>query len=50
MLVLRFWNHDVIGRTDVVLEAIFDVLQARSRSPGPSPDGRGECHVDWVDL
>lgn len=40
--VLRFWDNDVFCQTEAVLDAIYEVLQARSRSPGPSPDGRGE--------
>ncbi|MFL1406127.1 endonuclease domain-containing protein [Marinobacter sp. M1N3S26] len=38
--VLRFWNHDILGQTDVVLEEIYRALRA-SPSPRPSPS-RGE--------
>jgi very-short-patch-repair endonuclease len=30
--VLRFWNHDVLQRTDTVVEAIADAIQ---RTPPP---------------
>lgn len=37
--VLRFWNHDVLQQTEVVLEAI----RLAALSPAPSPAcGRGE--------
>lgn len=35
--LLRFWNHDVLHRTDAVLEAIMLAL-----SPNPSPARAGE--------
>jgi very-short-patch-repair endonuclease len=39
--VLRFWNHEVLGRTEVVLEKVREVVC--TLSPGPSPaHGRGE--------
>ena len=37
--VLRFWNHDILQQTDVVLESIRQKVLALS--PGPSPKGRG---------
>ena len=41
--VLRFWNHEVMQQTEVVLEAIRIAVQQRSLSPDPSPaSGRGE--------
>ncbi|GGY76110.1 endonuclease domain-containing protein [Marinobacter zhanjiangensis] len=36
--VLRFWNHDIQGQTEVVLEEIYRALRA-SPSPRPSPSG-----------
>jgi hypothetical protein len=42
---LRFWNHEVMGNLEGVLEAILQVMQARALSPAPSPaSGRGESH------
>jgi very-short-patch-repair endonuclease len=35
-LVLRFWNNDVLQRTDVVLEEIWEATQNRRPSP-PAP-------------
>jgi len=36
--VLRFWNDDVLGNTQLVLEAIAQCLDAApTLSPGPSP-------------
>ena len=45
-LVLRFWNHDVLIRTESVLEAIWTAIgdQALDRptlSPTPLPEGEG---------
>jgi len=41
--VLRFWNSDVLGNTDGVIEAIRSALQAMP-PPRPSPArGEGEC-------
>ena len=37
-IVLRFWNNQVLGETEAVLEAIRQAVLARSiLSPGPSP-------------
>lgn len=42
--VLRFWNDDVLLRTDVVLEEIW--RQVLALSPAPSPvNGRGEFYI-----
>ncbi|MFH0342783.1 MAG: endonuclease domain-containing protein [Chromatiales bacterium] len=38
--VLRFWNHDVLGDPDAVLESIRAAL-VEIPSPPPSPGGRG---------
>jgi len=35
--VLRFWNNDVLARTELVLEEILRVLGEASPSPQPSP-------------
>ncbi len=37
--VLRFWNHDVLRETDVVVEQIFDALRVRAPLPNPPPRG-----------
>ena len=39
-VVLRFWNHEVLGELQTVLEQIRAALIA-SPSPQPSPGGRG---------
>ena len=39
--VLRFWNNDVLLKTDSVLEAILNAAHAPDPHPNPSPDGRG---------
>ena len=41
--VLRFWNHDVLARTDAVLE---EILRHLSTPPQPSPAGRGGGNSD----
>jgi len=40
--VLRFWDDQMLLETEVLLEMIYQVLQERTLSPNPSPDGRGE--------
>lgn len=40
--VLRFWDNDVLNDTQAVLTAILASIQARTLTPNPSPDGRGE--------
>lgn len=35
--ILRFWNHDVLMRTDDVLAVILCVLAPDARLPNPSP-------------
>ena len=46
-LVLRFWNHDVLARTDEVLEQIrVELTSCAALSPDPSPaGGRGESRT-----
>ena len=34
--VIRFWNNEVLGNTDAVLNVIFDILNEYP-SPQPSP-------------
>ena len=45
-LVLRFWNNEVLGNLEGVLERISEIAeQGRSPSPQPSPvEGEGEDH------
>jgi very-short-patch-repair endonuclease len=38
--VLRFWNHDVLQKTEVVLEVIWNALGQRPH-PDPLPEGEG---------
>ncbi|MGH8105903.1 MAG: DUF559 domain-containing protein [Arenimonas sp.] len=42
MEVIRFWNHDVLSKTETVMDEILRVVQMRTLSPSPSPGGRGE--------
>ena len=47
--VLRFWNDDVLLRSEAVFDSIYNVLMAANSplSPGPSPlSGRGESECD----
>ncbi|MBN8978778.1 MAG: endonuclease domain-containing protein [Rhizobiales bacterium] len=45
--VLRFWNHDVLGNVDGVLEIIFGALRVAPPTPDPSPpQERGEGNGD----
>jgi very-short-patch-repair endonuclease len=39
-LVMRFWNHEVLGELQTVLEQIRAAL-IEGPSPRPSPGGRG---------
>ena len=39
--VLRFWNNDVLARTEAVLEAILGAVAKPNPHPNPSPEGRG---------
>jgi very-short-patch-repair endonuclease len=41
-VVLRFWNHDVLQQTDVVLERILGALAHAGPHPNPLPEGEGE--------
>ncbi len=39
--LVRFWNNDILQRTDVVLEAIWAAVEAAAPSP-PTPLPQGE--------
>ncbi|WP_228277918.1 endonuclease domain-containing protein [Acinetobacter indicus] len=43
LTVVRYWNHDVLGRTGVVLEDLWNVCTELKLKNGkvPSPSGRG---------
>ena len=44
-VVLRFWNNEVLGRTDGVLTVILEALLAGGPPPQPSPaSGGGGMH------
>jgi very-short-patch-repair endonuclease len=40
--VIRFWDHDVLARTDAVMRAIFEHLPEPSPRPSPGVPGEGE--------
>jgi very-short-patch-repair endonuclease len=40
-MVLRFWNHEVLGDLDAVLEAIRIAVAVESPHPNPLPEGEG---------
>jgi very-short-patch-repair endonuclease len=42
IMVLRFWDNDVLTQTESVLEKILTSIQDRTLTPNPSPGGRGE--------
>ena len=39
--VVRFWNHEILGNTNGVLERIHTLL-VNTPHPGPLPEGEGE--------
>jgi very-short-patch-repair endonuclease len=39
--VLRFWNHEVLGDLDAVLEVIRIAVAVESPHPNPLPEGEG---------
>ncbi len=46
LMVLRFWDNDVMNNTDAVLEKILQVARGRTLTPTPLPQGEGlqaEC-------
>ena len=46
--VLRFWNDDVLVRTDAVLEEILKALKRVPPHPGPLPGGERETSAAAV--
>ena len=40
--VLRFWNNDVMGQTEGVLEVVREALIGSGPPPAPPASGRGE--------
>jgi very-short-patch-repair endonuclease len=43
--VIRFWNHEVLQRTEAVLESILEALIQACPHPEPLPQaGGGEVH------
>jgi len=46
LLVLRFWNHELLQDPEVVLEAIWLAAQGRLPHPDPLPQaGEGGCSL-----
>lgn len=41
LLILRFWDNQVLQETGAVLEAILSIAQVRTLSPAPLPMGEG---------
>lgn len=41
LLVLRFWDNQVLEEIEAVLEAILDFARGRTLSPTPPPEGEG---------
>jgi very-short-patch-repair endonuclease len=39
--VLRFWNNDVLGNIEGVMETVREALGFRTPTPNPSPQGGG---------
>jgi len=39
--VLRYWDNEVLQQTDAVLEAILGVVENRTLTPTPLPEGEG---------
>jgi very-short-patch-repair endonuclease len=46
--VLRFWNHEVLGDLDAVLESIRIAIAVLSPHPGPLPEGEGVRSGDFL--
>jgi len=48
--VIRFWNDEVLQRTDAVLESILEALIQACPHPDPLPQaGEGEQHAAFGD-
>ncbi len=41
LLLLRFWDNQVLEEIEAVLEAILDFARGRTLSPTPPPEGEG---------
>ncbi|QRP64715.1 endonuclease domain-containing protein [Rhodanobacter sp. FDAARGOS 1247] len=41
LVVLRFWDNQVLQETEAVLEAILNFARGRTLSPPPLPQGEG---------
>ncbi|MES2312640.1 MAG: DUF559 domain-containing protein [Pseudomonadota bacterium] len=41
LLVLRFWDNQMLQETAAVLEAILNIARDRTLSPAPLPKGEG---------
>jgi very-short-patch-repair endonuclease len=41
LMVLRYWDNEVLQQTAAVLEAILGAAQNRTLSPTPLPEGEG---------
>jgi very-short-patch-repair endonuclease len=39
--IVRFWDNDVLNKTDAVVEAIWNFLSRATLSPTPLPEGEG---------
>lgn len=39
--IVRFWDNDVLNKTDAVVEAIWNILSRPTLSPTPLPEGEG---------
>jgi very-short-patch-repair endonuclease len=47
--VIRFWNDEVLARTEAVLELIYQELMDRKGGPHPCPSPRGRGDVGFYD-
>ena len=41
LMVLRYWDNEVLQKTDAVLEAILGAVGNRTLTPTPLPEGEG---------
>ena len=41
LVILRFWDNQVLQETEAVLEAILNFARDRTLSPTPPPEGEG---------